>query len=157
MNKEARKLLERTVNLLDTDDDFPVGTTEKLVADIKDTLEQDDYRELFSTFKYENIYAWKEITESRDKIKLIRNFGWCTSMLPIIDKYWNNMDVLFQRLGYLISLCEKVDGYCYCDYDELVEKAFKKINVKKEEETEEEEDKEETEEVEEEKENEDNE
>lgn len=154
MNEETRKLLERTVNLLDTDDDFPVGTTEKLVADIKDTLEQDDYRELFSTFKYyihDNIYAWKEITESRDKIKLIRDFGWCTSMLPTIDKYWNNMDVLFQRLGYLISLCEKVDGYYYCDYDGLVEKAFKKINVKKEEDTEE------TEEVEEEKENEDNE
>ena len=132
MNKEARKLLERTVNLLDTDDDFPVGTTEKLVADIKDTLEQDDYRELFSIFKYENIYAWKEITESRDKIKLIRDFGWCTSMLPTIDKYWNNMDVLFQRLGYLISLCEKVDGYCHCDYDELVEKAFNKMTGEKE-------------------------
>lgn len=130
MKEKVKQLLERTVNLLGSDEDFPAGTSEKLVKDIKEILDEEECRELYSAFRYhldENIV--KEFIENKDKIGFVEQYGNFESVKPFVIKYWNNMDKLFEKLDYLIKLCDKAGAFYYT-FDEVLEAA--KIDEEKE-------------------------
>ena len=112
MDERVRKVLEELVKWSNNKLDYTM--INNITNNAQKLLDEEDREVIFNRIKYfidEEKYfkELKEIVENRDKINLVKQFGYSEFFAKSINDYWNNMDKLFDHLEYIIIVIENME------------------------------------------------